>query len=173
MTCAPELFVLYLVLIVVVFWFCAWRETRHKNAVDTIRINRHHSFIHHPTGEPAMTITLPEGFAFTTRTEDSGKSCVTEIFPTGGQFATTGHGPILKIVTKRYSSGPGTFMRKCTISGTESGIAWEKWAYGDFSKSIPHPEVKRLTAKTCHAAHMAVLSDTVALEAVLREVFGA
>lgn len=120
-----------------------------------------------------MTFTLPEGFAFTTRTEDAGKSCVTGIFPTGGQFATTGHGPILKIVTKRLSSGPGTFMRKCTISSTESGIAWGTWAYGDFSKSIPHPEIKRMTARTCHAAHMAVLTDTAALEAVLRKVFGA
>lgn len=120
-----------------------------------------------------MTFTPPEGFTATTRTEEAGKAYVTEIFPTGGQYATTGHGQILKITTKRYSNGPGTFMRLCTISSTESGIAWEKWAYGDFSKSIPHPEIKRLTANTCHAAHMAVLSDTIALEAVLREVFGA
>ena len=119
-----------------------------------------------------MTFTPPEGYTSETRTEDAGKTCITEIFPKDGQYANTGSGNILKIVTKRYSSGTATFMRKCTISGTESGVAWETWAYGDFSKSIPHPEIKRLTAKTCNAAHMAVLADSTGIVGVLREAFG-
>lgn len=119
-----------------------------------------------------MTFTPPEGYACETRTEDAGKTCITEIFPKDGQYATTGSGSILKIVTKRYSSGTATFLRKCTISGTESGVAWETWAYGNFSKSIPHPEIKRLTANTCKAAHMAVLADSTGIAGALREAFG-
>lgn len=120
-----------------------------------------------------MTFTPPEGYTSETRTEDAGKTCITEIFPKDGQYANTGCGTILKIVTKRYSSGTATFMRKCTITGkSPSGVAWETWAYGNFSKSIPHPEIKRLTANTCKAAHMAVLADSTGIAGALREAFG-
>ena len=118
-----------------------------------------------------MTFILPEGYTSETRTEDSGKTCITEVFPEHGDFAKTGNGPILKIYTKRGVSGVATFARRYQVEPKSHGYRWETWSCDDFSRYFPHPNVKRATKNTIAAAHETIVGDVEIMQALIAGAF--